>query len=41
MKSMQKIFHGVENSKATGDAIASDSPQEDPLIMVSYSVPLK
>lgn len=28
-------------SKATGDAIVSDSPQEDPLIMVSYSVPLK
>lgn len=28
-------------SKASGDAIASDSPQEDPIIMVSYSVPLK
>lgn len=28
-------------SKASGDAIVSDSPQSDPLIMVSYSVPLQ
>ena len=27
-------------SKASGDAIESDSPQDDPIIMVSYSVPL-
>ena len=28
-------------SKASGDAIADNSPQSDPLIMVSYSVPFK
>jgi len=28
-------------SKASGDAIESNGPQSDPLIMVSYSVPLK
>jgi uncharacterized protein (TIGR02001 family) len=28
-------------SKADGDAIAADSGQDDPIVMVSYSVPLK
>jgi len=27
-------------SQASGDAIASDSPQDDPLVVVSYAVPL-